>query len=940
MKTHPSIQTFHFVFLIWLVLAGVFLAPTAGAAVDFEVVKALGQEGGNPQSALIKDAAGNLYGTTFYGGSYGAGTVFKVDTTGNTTVLHEFDGDSGGANPSAGLVLGSDGNFYGTTQNGGGTGFFGTVFKLDPAGNFTVLHRFEYSDIYNDGVAPYAGLIQGSDGNFYGTTFFGGSYAHGTVYKIDSSGNYTVLHSFDDSTSGYPQAELIQGDDGSFYGTTSSGGSYGAGMIFKLDSSGNLTVLHSFDGGNGGEGPSSRLVQGSDGSFYGTTTGGGTVDQGNENGIVFKLDPSGNFTVLHDFDSGSGGAQPTAGLIQGIDGNFYGTTTGSIYSFGTLFKIDSSGNFNVIFSFNGTDGAAPQAELLQDSNGNFFGTTSKGGNNDEGAVFKLDSNGNFSLLHSFGFDYGIAANPVAGLIEAPDGSFYGTSVTGGEGVGGANLGYGTVFRLDPSGDLSVLHSFEGDTDGAHPRSELLMGSDGNFYGTTDEGGSNNAGTVFKIDASGNFNILHDFDGGSEGMTPEAPLIQGSDGKFYGITVSGGNSGAGIVFQIDASGNFSVLHHFDGGAGGAAPRGELIQGNDGSFYGTTYYGGSNNAGTIFKLTSSGNFTVLHSFDGGSGGAYSLAGLVQASDGNFYGTTSAGGSSGSLGTIFKLSSSGQFSILYKFVGPLKGVFPHAGLIQGSNGSLYGTTNGGGTYGLGVVFKLDLSGNFSVLHEFEIKDGYYPEAKVIQASDGGFYGTTNFGGPNGGGSIFRLVETSNATLITLTSSLNPSAVGQSVTFTATVSGDNPTGTVEFFVGTTSLGSRTLNNGVAALSTPRLVAGTHSITAVYSGDANNASSTSAAVTQVVKAKSSTSLTSRPNPSRAGAPVTFTATVKGKTPTGTVEFLDGTASLGTATVGSTGKAKLSTSALSKGLHRISARYSGDGNNAASTSAVLRQTVR
>jgi uncharacterized repeat protein (TIGR03803 family) len=926
MKTHSSIRTFHFVFLIWLVLAGVFLAPAAGAAVDFEVVTALGSglegEGKSPQG-VIKDSAGNLYGVTERGGNYDAGIVFKLDSSGNYSILHEFDSGDGGKNPPGSLVLDGDGNLYGITSFGGSSGG-GIIFKLTPSGNFTVLYAFDGSS--EGGYFPKV-LIQASDGNFYGTTCCGestGAARDGTIFKITPSGDFTVLHTFDGASGGGFPTVLIQGSDGNFYGTTSRGGSDNQGTIFKVMPSGDFTVLHSFNFISGGRIPSS-LVQGSDGSFYGTTSYGSGGPISYQDGTVFKLDSSGNYSVLHDFDGSNDGANPQS-LIQGIDGNFYGTT-GSLAG-GKIFKIDSSGNFNIIFSF-GTSGVA-QGALVQDSNGNLFGAALGSGVNGQGAVFELDSGGNFTVLHSFGFSYVDGASPNSELVQGSDGSFFGTTSSGGSNSAG------TVFKLDPSGNYSVLHDFDGEDGGEDPGG-VILGSDGNLYGTTSAGGSNNAGTIFKLTSSGNFTVLHSFDGSSGGSYPSG-LIQAGDGNFYGTTIYGGSSaGLGTVFKLSSSGSFSILHKFVGPLGGVYPSSGVIQASDGNLYGTTQWGGTYGLGVVFKIGLSGSFSILHIFDDLNTGYYPVTKLLQASDGNFYGTTSLGGVNNA-GTVFRLDQAGNFSVLHDFDDAGGGA---NALIQGSDGNLYGTTSFGGSNGDGTIFELTPSGDFTVLHSFDgASEGGNPEAGLIQASDGSFYGITSENGPYDGGSIFRLVETSDATLITLTSSLNPSVVGQSVTFTATVSGNNPTGTVEFFVGSTRLGSRPLSNGVAALSTPKLVAGTHSITAVYSGDVNNTSSTSAAVTQVVKAKTSTVLASRPNPSRFGVPVTFTATVRGRTPTGTVEFLDGTASLGTAAVGSDGKAKLSTSALGRGLHRISARYSGDGNNAGSTSAVLRQTVR
>jgi uncharacterized repeat protein (TIGR03803 family) len=244
---------------------------------------------------------------------------------------------AGGSEPYTGLIEGSDSNFYGTT-GANGTSDDGTVFKITPGGTETVLHAFAKTG--SDGQIPYAGLIQGSDGNFYGTTYDGGVNGLGTVFKVTSSGVETVLYSFAGGSSDgeHPYAGVIQGSDGNFYGTTYQGGASGYGTVFKLTPSGTETVLYAFVGGiSDGATPEAGLIQGGDGNFYGNTLQGGASDLG----TVFKLTPSGTETVLHAFAGGSSdGANPSANLVQGGDGNLYGSTgAGGPSNDGTFFKV-------------------------------------------------------------------------------------------------------------------------------------------------------------------------------------------------------------------------------------------------------------------------------------------------------------------------------------------------------------------------------------------------------------------------------------------------------------------------------------------------------------------------------------------------------------------------------------------------------------------------
>ena len=363
------------------------------------------------------------------------------------TTLVNFDW-ANGANPQSSLTQGTDGNFYGTTQNGGAY-TRGTVFKITPSGALTTLYSFCSQSSCMDGLFPFAGLVQATDGNFYGTTADGGTYDDGTVFKITPGGTLTTLHSFQATDGADPQARLVQATDGNFYGTTVEGGtsnncgSYGCGTVFKITPSGALTTLHSFDSSDGVE-PWHGLVQASDGNFYGTTEYGGTYGWG----TVFKITPSGTLTTLHSFCAQTGctdGAKPLAGLVQATDGNFYGTTTAAgTYNDGTVFKITLGGTLTTLHSFDGSDGFWPYDRLVQATDGNFYGTTSLGGTSyNDGTVFKITSGGTLTTLHSFCVEPNCTdgANPYAGLMQATNGNFYGTTYAGG------TYNEGTVFSL-------------------------------------------------------------------------------------------------------------------------------------------------------------------------------------------------------------------------------------------------------------------------------------------------------------------------------------------------------------------------------------------------------------------------------------------------------------------------------------------------------------
>ena len=371
------------------VLAG---AGAASAQVPLDVLHAFsGADGNEPQASLIPATDGNFYGTTYTGGvfyngrSYG-GTVFKMTPTGTITVVHAFIG-SDGANPAAPLVQANDGNFYGTTFYGGGFDV-GTVFQMTPDGTVSVLHEFTGGA---DGSRPSAALIQATDGNLYGTTLIGGSFGDGTVFTITPDGTFSVLHSFIDAEGSEPNA-LIQATDGNFYGTAALGAAFGGGTAFQMTPGGSVTILHQFASADG-LWPRVPLIQAIDGNFYGTATGGGPL----KFGTVFMMTPAGTVTVLHAFDGVTEGWNPNA-LIQATDGNFYGTNQDSLVGgftcCGTVFKMAPGGALTVVHVFAGTptDGASPLAGLVQGTDGNLYGTTNTGGIFGGGTVFRLDTN--------------------------------------------------------------------------------------------------------------------------------------------------------------------------------------------------------------------------------------------------------------------------------------------------------------------------------------------------------------------------------------------------------------------------------------------------------------------------------------------------------------------------------------------------------------------
>jgi uncharacterized repeat protein (TIGR03803 family) len=355
-------------------------------------------DGARPYASLIKASDGNFYGTTDNGGSAGFGTVFQRTPSGLVTTIHSFLGPDG-QSPRCTLVEGSDGQLYGTTLSGGAQGQ-GTVFKITKSGVLTTLHSF----LGSDGSAPDSSLLLASDGKFYGTTVQGGSTDFGTIFRIDASGNFSTLYTFNGLEGCNPHSTLSEGPDGSLFGSAGGGGdaniSLGHGTVFKISKSGSFVLLHVFSGTDG-EYPGGRVVVDNSSNVYGTTQRGTTTNSGN--GVVYKISASGSFSILHYFVTVDG--QAPIGLILSGDGYLYGTTVqGGISSgnntFGTVYRISTSGSFTNLYKFGGTDGYLPWGGLLEDNNV-LYGTTSAGGSSNKGTLFSLTKTGNLSSLHSF-----------------------------------------------------------------------------------------------------------------------------------------------------------------------------------------------------------------------------------------------------------------------------------------------------------------------------------------------------------------------------------------------------------------------------------------------------------------------------------------------------------------------------------------------------------
>jgi uncharacterized repeat protein (TIGR03803 family) len=362
------------------------------------------------------------------------------------TALHNFT-FADGADPQSNLTLDSAGNLYGTTLIGGtGTPATGAVFKLDSSNQESVVHSFCAQPACADGATPnHAGVIRDAKGNFYGTTSQGGTHSLGTVYKIDASGVYSVLYNFGAKPTdpNQPAAGLAIDSTGTLYGTTIIGGSTGCAAGLGC-------------------------------------------------GAVFSLTKAGKFKMLHHF-SGADGFAPEAGVVRDSAGNLYGTTSqGGACNLGVVFKMTKAGKETVLHSFCGPDGQNPgSGYLVRDASGNLFGTAGGGGNLGGGVVFEISAAGVYSVLYNFG-GIGDGIGPLAGVARDSSGNLYGTTVQGGTAF------LGVVFRIDTANHETILHNFSGTSDGGQPIGGLVLDAAGNLFGTTSIGGSASYGTLFKI----------------------------------------------------------------------------------------------------------------------------------------------------------------------------------------------------------------------------------------------------------------------------------------------------------------------------------------------------------------------------------------------------------------------------------------------------------
>ncbi|MBC7694663.1 MAG: T9SS type A sorting domain-containing protein [Burkholderiales bacterium] len=594
----------------------------------------------------------------------------------------------------------------------------------------------------------------------WGVTSGGGINNSGTIFKTDGSGNnQTIEHSFIKTEPEYSwYTNLLELTNGKLYGLTGSGGTHDRGTLFEYDPITNVRVtLVNFSGTPDGSYPRGSLVLANDGNLYGMTYYGGI----NDKGTIFQFNPQTNTCIKKfDFDVTVSGSRALSSFIQATDGNLYATTNeGGINNFGVLFKYDIQNNqYTKLMDFDGTNtGQNPIASLTQHSvNGLIYGTTGSGGINSAGVIFEYNITTN-QFTKKIDFNVANGSHSFGSLLEAPDGMFYGLN-----NYGGAN-NMGVIYQYNPvTNSYTIKIDFAGSTNGSSPRGNLVLATNGNLYGMTASGGTSNDGTLFQYNYSTNALVKKIDFTTLTGSSPFGSLVQSSNGKMYGVTFYGGTFGVGAIIEFNiATGVCIKKQNFGGLTNGTAPSTTLLHASDGNFYGIANAGGTNIGGVLYKYD-----PILHTYSNMhnfiiSSGDGPRGSLMQASDGNLYGTTTYGGVNDH-GTLFQYNiATGTYTKKFDFNG-LNGSRPYdCKLLQATNGKLYGMTHEGSIQNAGVIFQYDISTNsYTKLYEFDLPTGGLPQGSLIEASDGNLYGMTEIGGIGGasGGILFQFNPTTN--------------------------------------------------------------------------------------------------------------------------------------------------------------------------------------
>lgn len=572
-----------------------------------------GANGSNPYSVLLLAANGKLYGTTEMGGANDLGVLFEYDPGTNIFVKKIDFNDTDGASPRGELISMTLDKLAGTTYMGGTDGM-GTVFEYTISTN-TLVKKLDFNG--TNGSYPIGGLLLANN-SLYGNTLTGGVSEEGVLFKLSTTTfAFTKIIDFSAGTSGsYPHASIAKAANGLLYGTATEGGTNSAGTLFQIDPQTDIfTKLWDFSTVSTGRLPYGTLMQASNGKLYGTTNQGGSIDRG----TIFEFDiATQTVTKRCEFENGIEGEAPEGNLMLASNEKIYGgTTLGGAYNFGVLFECDpavAGGAYKKKIDFDGAGIGNRPVHAPVEVNGKLYGTTEMGGANDKGVLYAYDLLSG-SILKKIDFSGKNTGEQPSGLIKAPNNKLYGMTMRG-----GLN-GQGIIYEFDPATDSFAKRiDLKASESGAYPYGSLILASNGKLYGLTSYADAAHRGTLFEYDYVNNLIVKHvDFGGTADnGVVPSGDLTEAPNGKLYGLTTQGGTSDRGTIFEYDpVSTNYKLKFSFNQTQSGAFPYGSLTLSSNGKLYGMTMSGGATDQGTVFEYNYDDTVTVTVNFDGENG-----------------------------------------------------------------------------------------------------------------------------------------------------------------------------------------------------------------------------------------------------------------------------------------------------------------------------------
>lgn len=709
----------------------------------------------------LKAQTAELWGMTPDGGACSAGTIFKTDGNGNNhSVQKHFEKTDGKEPFYLTLCEADNGKLYGTTAFGGAFGA-GVIFEYDPVtGTYTKKIDFDNNNL---GSTPYGSLIKTGNGKLLGMTTYGAKNSRGSIYEYDPSTNTCVKKvDFMDTGSSHPEGTFMKASNGKMYGLTKGDWVFERGMLFEYDPvTAVCTKKFKFDAASGNV-PVGSLMQTADGKLYGMTSLGGAFNKG----VLFEFDLlTGIYKKKIDFND-SLGKLPKGSLMQASNGKLYGMTErGGASDAGVLFEFDPQTDaYLKKIDFDGkSQGGSPKGNLMQASNGKLYGMNCIGGNFRGGVLFEFDiATSAYAVRMNFNYQGATGACPQGTLMQASNGKLYGTTRLGGAGI--SNKG-GVLFEYDPVSAFYIKKiDFNRSLSGCTPKGALTYASNGKFYGLTHNGGIHDLGVLFEYDAATlTFTKKIDLTDTLNGTHPSGTLLQADNGKLYGLTSEGGTHNAGVLFEYDPlTETYSKKIDFERKTLGMGLYGSLIQVNKDKLYGVSQLGGTADQGTLFEYNlATAVITKKIDFDSILTKGFQPCGtLLKASNGKLYGMTTWGGSTNK-GIIFEYDPEGDvYQVAVNFNDSINGIFPQGSLIQATNGKLYGMTARGGLTNAGVLFEYDYqTGTYAKKIDFNgLASGSNPKGALLQASNGKLYGMTETGGVSGVGVLFEYDPATN--------------------------------------------------------------------------------------------------------------------------------------------------------------------------------------